>query len=268
MGLRERRRARSTGELWKPRSALSVRSILTPCSQSTIWQLASNHGLAERRRAALQESFGSPGAHSRCGASRLHWSSVNNLAFCLSAMGLLTDAEPLYRRALDAQERTLGTEHPHTLVSVNNLAACLRAMGLQKDAEPLYRRALEAQERTLGAEHPDTLASVNNLAGCLIAMGLRKDAEPLYRRALEASERTLGAEHPNTLVCCPKLGRLLKGPAVSYCSCLNMFRRSWAVNRHESAMPQLGFVSARFHRKKRHSCSRLSPGQCPESEFP
>ena len=40
-------------------------------------------------------------------------------------MGLLKDAEPLFRRALEAQERTLGAEHPDTLVSVNNLALCL-----------------------------------------------------------------------------------------------------------------------------------------------
>ena len=59
-------------------------------------------------------------------------------------MGQLKDAEVLYRRALEAQERTLGAEHPDTLASVNNLAVCLRAMGQLKDAEALYRRALES----------------------------------------------------------------------------------------------------------------------------
>ena len=136
--------------------------------------------------------------------------SINNLAACLRAMGLLKDAEPLYRRALEARERTLGAEHPNTLVSVNNLADCLHAMGLLKDAEPLYRRALEAHEHTLSAEHPHTLLSINNLAVCLRAMGLRKDAEPLYRRALEARERTLGAEHPDTLVSVNNLAGCLK----------------------------------------------------------
>ena len=37
-------------------------------------------------------------------------------------MGQLKDAEVLYRRALEALERTLGAEHPFTLRSVNNLA--------------------------------------------------------------------------------------------------------------------------------------------------
>ena len=65
-------------------------------------------------------------------------------------MGRLKDAEVLYRRALEACERTLGAEHPSTLRSVNNLAICFRKMGQLKDAEALYRRALEAQERTHG----------------------------------------------------------------------------------------------------------------------
>ncbi|CAL1130598.1 unnamed protein product [Cladocopium goreaui] len=115
-------------------------------------------------------------------------------------MGQLKDAEALHRRALEAQERTLGGEHPSTLASVNTLAICLRDMGQLKDAEALYRRDLEAQERTLGAEHPSTLASVNGLALCLRDISQLKDAEALHRRDLEASERTLGAEHPFTLV--------------------------------------------------------------------
>ena len=114
--------------------------------------------------------------------------------------GYFPDSKILLSYVLEARERTLGAEHPATLVSINDLARCLADMGLLKDAEPLHRRALEARERTLGADHPATLGSINNLACCLKAMGLLKDAEPLHRRALEASERTLGAEHPHTLV--------------------------------------------------------------------
>ena len=120
-----------------------------------------------------------------------HWSQSTVLAGCLQDMGLLKDAEPLYRRALEAQERTLGAEHLHTLVSINNLAGCLQAMGLPKNAEPLYRRALEAQERTLGAEHPHTLVSVNNLAECLRAMGLPKDAESALQESFRSPVNAL-----------------------------------------------------------------------------
>ena len=43
--------------------------------------------------------------------------------------GRYSEAEPLYRRALEARERVLGTEHPDTLISVNNLAALYQAQG-------------------------------------------------------------------------------------------------------------------------------------------
>jgi hypothetical protein len=119
-------------------------------------------------------------------------------------------AEPLYRRALEARERTPGSEHPVTLTSVNNLAALLRAKGDLAAAEPLYWRALEARERTLGPEHPDTLTSVNNLALFLKSKGDLAAAEPLYRRALEARERTLGPEHPDTLTSVNNLAELLR----------------------------------------------------------
>jgi Tfp pilus assembly protein PilF len=69
----------------------------------------------------------------------------------------LKDAEPLYRRALEARQRTLGAEPPDTVARVKILAGCFQAVGRLKDAEPLYRRALEARERTLGAAPPDTL---------------------------------------------------------------------------------------------------------------
>ena len=122
------------------------------------------------------------------------------LGTALMMRGYFPDSKILLSEVLEDRERTLGAEHPDTLVSVNGLAGCLMAMGLLKDAEPLYQRAVEARERTLGAEHPNTLVSVNHLAACLHAMGLLKDAEPLYRRVLEAHEHTLSAEHPHTLL--------------------------------------------------------------------
>ena len=52
---------------------------------------------------------------------------MNNLASLLQDKGDYAGAEPLYRRALEAGERTLGKEHPNTLTSVNNLASLLEA---------------------------------------------------------------------------------------------------------------------------------------------
>jgi CHAT domain-containing protein len=100
---------------------------------------------------------------------------------------------------LEASERTLGPEHPHTLLSLNNLANLYQDTGRTDEAEVLRIRVLEASERTLGREHPATLLGVGNLAMLYDIQGRYDEAEILYIRALEARERTLGPEHPYTL---------------------------------------------------------------------
>jgi tetratricopeptide (TPR) repeat protein len=139
--------------------------------------------------------------------------------------GAYAAAEPLYRRALEARERVLGTEHPNTLTSLNNLAALLDSTGDYAAAEPLCRRALEARERVLGAEHPDTLNCLNNLAALLDSKGDYAAAEPLYRRALEARERVLGAEHPDTLTSLNNLALLLRAKG-DYAAAEPLYRRA------------------------------------------
>eukprot|EP00435_Cladocopium_sp_Y103_P021407 s679_g5.t1 len=143
-----------------------------------VLRVAGEHGVtnararlldALRRREAAAQSPG------------LKIAAKNRLGTALCMRGYFPESKTLLTDVLEACERTLGAEHPDTLVSVSNLGGCLHSMGQLKDAEPLYRRALEAQERTLGAEHPSTLASVNNLARCLQAMGRLKDAEPSVR---------------------------------------------------------------------------------------
>ena len=109
--------------------------------------------------------------------------SLNNLAALYRAQGKLTEAEPLYRRALEICERVLGPDHPDTALSLNNLAALYRAQGKLTEAEPLYRRALEIRERVLGPDHPDTATSLNNLAFLYKAQGKLTEAELLCRRA-------------------------------------------------------------------------------------
>jgi tetratricopeptide (TPR) repeat protein len=125
---------------------------------------------------------------------------LNRVGNCLGAMGDAGGALPLYRRALERNERVLGLEHAETLATMNNLAHCLQTMGDAAAALPLHRRALENCKRVLGAEHPDTLLAVNNLASCLQTLGSAPAALALFRWALESSERVLGAEHPGTLL--------------------------------------------------------------------
>jgi tetratricopeptide (TPR) repeat protein len=88
---------------------------------------------------------------------------VNNLAYLFQSTGRYAEAEPLYRRALQARERVLGEEHPSTLSSVNNLAYLFQSTGRYAEAEPLYRRAAEGFRKVLGPEHPHTKTVEENL---------------------------------------------------------------------------------------------------------
>ncbi len=81
----------------------------------------------------------------------------------LRDQGNNTEAEPLYRRALEIREKQLGPNHPDVAQSLNNLAELLRAQGNYAEAEPLYRRALEIFEKSLGKDHPNAKTVRNNL---------------------------------------------------------------------------------------------------------
>src|SRR5262245_63462073 len=70
--------------------------------------------------------------------------------------GRLTEAEPLFREALEQFRRVLGDEHPHTLTLINNMGHLLGEQGRLAEAEPYTRGALEQFRRVLGDEHPHT----------------------------------------------------------------------------------------------------------------
>ena len=70
----------------------------------------------------------------------------------------------------EGQERTLGRDHPDTLMSVGNMGSQLQAQGKLSLAEPYFLRALEGCERTLGRDDPHTLMVANSLRLLLEAM--------------------------------------------------------------------------------------------------
>jgi eukaryotic-like serine/threonine-protein kinase len=149
----------------------------------------------------------------------------NTLGNVYFSLGQYPQAETMFQRGLDLEERILGKEHPNTLVSVNNLANLLSKKGDYAGAESLFRRALEARERTLGKEHPDTLRSVSGLGMLLHEKGDYAGAEPLLRRAMETQERTLGREHSVTLSSVNDLAALLEAKG-DYAGAEVLYRRA------------------------------------------
>jgi hypothetical protein len=114
---------------------------------------------------------------------------LNNLAGLLRATTRLTEAEPLFRRALAIDEKSFGPDHPKVANRLNNLALLLGATNRLAEAESLSRRHLrifaEFGRRT-GHKHPQFRQAVINYAGLLSATGLRQaEISARVRSAIE-----------------------------------------------------------------------------------
>ena len=153
---------------------------------------------------------------------------LNKMGVYLLVRASYSEAEPLFRRALEIRKAQLGTDHPDVAESLNDMAELLRAQGKYPDAEPLFRRALEIHETQLGTDHPSVATSLNNLALLLQAQGKYSDAEPLLRRALEIHETQLGADHPSVATSLNSLAELLRAQG-KYPDAEPLFRRALEI---------------------------------------
>ncbi|KAK6609661.1 NB-ARC and TPR domain protein [Botrytis cinerea] len=120
----------------------------------------------------------------------------------------LAEAEVMYLRALEGNEKALGPDHTSTLHTVDKLGNLYSDQGKLVEAEVMYRRALEGNEKALGPDHTSTLTAVNNLGSLYANQGKLAEAEKMYHRALEGYEKALGPDHTSTLHTVDNLGNL------------------------------------------------------------
>jgi tetratricopeptide (TPR) repeat protein len=102
----------------------------------------------------------------------------------------LAEAEPLYRRALAIDEKSLGPHHPSVARDLNNLALLLKDTNRLAEAEPLHRRALAIDEKSLGRDHPAVATILTRLALLRAEVGDWEEAARLHRRAKPAMTAT------------------------------------------------------------------------------
>ena len=121
------------------------------------------------------------------------------LANYLGEQGLYASAQELQQRVLDAQERTLGAEHPDTLTARHELARWTGQAGDAAGARDQFAALLPVRERVLGAEHPDTLTTRHHLPRWTGRAGDPAGARDQLAALLPVRERVLGAEHPDSL---------------------------------------------------------------------
>jgi tetratricopeptide (TPR) repeat protein len=123
--------------------------------------------------------------------------SLHNIGLLYYDQGRYSEAEPLYKQALELRKHLFGEEDLDVAQSLNNLAELYQDQGRYQEAELLYQQALELRKRLLGDNHPDFAMSLGNLAELYRSIGRYTQAEPLYLQALELTKRLLGDNHPN-----------------------------------------------------------------------
>ncbi|MBL8773653.1 MAG: CHAT domain-containing protein [Phenylobacterium sp.] len=142
-----------------------------------------------RRRAAIEERTYGPEA----AVTAASWSWI---AQALSRRGRDAEAEPFYRKALEASRKALGERDPQTLLAVSNLAAVLERQGRFDAAEPLRRSLLSSTQAVFGARSAEAAAASVALGDVLRAALKPAQAEPLYRAAVDIDGRLFGDKDP------------------------------------------------------------------------
>ena len=176
------RMTRRRREAWRAAAAALIEAAI-PADASLPESWSACAALLPHARAALTyDSYG-----------------MDKLAGYLGYQGSYVAALDLWQRILGARERSLGPEHPSTLIARANVAYVTGQAGDAAGARDQFAALLPIEERVRGAEHPDTLADRGNLARWTGDAGDAAGARDQFAALLPIFKRVRGAEHPDTL---------------------------------------------------------------------
>jgi len=99
------------------------------------------------------------------------------------------EAKQYYERALEADRRLYGDNHPYVAHDLNRIGAVLQAQGLYEQAIEYFQKAYEIYESVLGPEHARTARTLNYIGTTEYLKGNYRRARAYLRRALRVSER-------------------------------------------------------------------------------
>ena len=64
---------------------------------------------------------------------------------------------------LEARNRILGVEHPHTIIAIIKFAATYKCLGKHTDGEKLHIQAQEVQSRVFEGEHSHKINTISKV---------------------------------------------------------------------------------------------------------
>ncbi len=121
--------------------------------------------------------------------------AVEGLADLCRENGRLSEAEPLYKRAIAIREVSAPIS-PDYSDSLSGLAEVLKRLGRDADAEPHLKRCISVRKQVHGRNHLRVIKPIESLAGSYLALGKYDQAEPLIREALSYREALYGTTSP------------------------------------------------------------------------
>ena len=135
-------------------------------------------GVAEKELEIAKKSD-YPGTVGSVGAN------LSNLAAYYYRQAQYSQAEPLFKMALNLYEDKLGPGNPAVAVVLNNLGSVHERQDHLTQAEQFYKRAIEINEKALGKNHRNVAVGLKNLAGIYRLTHRDDDAAKLEQRAAE-----------------------------------------------------------------------------------
>ena len=182
-------------------SAASCTASCIPTSRQSLGDLGVNFG--ERGDFKQADGLPAPGAGAAAQAARAPASGPGRGAEQprLGADGSRTsptEAEPLYREALDMKRKMLGDAHPELAAGLNNLAFVLETRGDYRGAEQAYRESLAMNRKLLGRQPSRNRArDEQSRVRAVRRRAIDRRRSDAARQSLEMSRRELGSEHPD-----------------------------------------------------------------------
>ena len=119
----------------------------------------------------------------------------------LKHQGRYLEAEPLYRRSLELDEKALGPCHPIVITELNNLGRLLNSMNRQPEAETVLRRAVTLAEGATDEKANILPLCMVSLAQVLRDRGADSETEQILRKVLSLRD-TGGSVEDVTLGSC------------------------------------------------------------------
>lgn len=114
--------------------------------------------------------------------------------------GKLTEAEAVFRQALEIRQKMFGPSSKEVGPALNNLGVAIAMQGRLADAEPLVRSAYMIARRDPGPDSKESMDAMMNLATIVEGMARYDEAESLNKEAMERRIRVFGEKHPDTLI--------------------------------------------------------------------